>query len=161
MISRITTTDVETFARSYAALFASPDASKLDTVHALAVDIAAKYRPGMTFFTEGEIMHFENYKTAAQLIEHELRNNIKSGLGTHLELNAIESISIISDTAAQCSLRWTFIPGPTSEFAGSTWTFVNVYGYRAADDKNAAGWEYVVRDNEVGEMRKIVGMTFQ
>ena len=115
----------------------------------------------MTFFTEGAITRYETRDMAADLIEHEMRNNIHSGLGTHLVLDAIESISLVSATAAQCALRWTFHPQATSEHAGKTWTFVNLHGYRVADSKCSEGWEYVVRDNEVGEMRQAIGVTFQ
>lgn len=152
--------EVRAFVKSYAALFASPDASSAMNVKALASTIGKQYRPGVTFFTEGEISRFDNQTQAGQLIEKEMRNNIDSGLGTCLILDSIDSITTYSQSSAVCWLRWTFHPQASSEYAGRTWSFVNIYGYRAASKGSEAGWEYVVRDNEVSEMRKVVGKAF-
>lgn len=88
-----------------------------------------------------------------------MRKNIESGLGTCLLIQAIET-SAYSESAVTCRLTWTFMPNAGSEFEGRPWTFVNIYGYRAADDNGPAGWEYVLRDNEVLEMKKVVGKAF-
>jgi hypothetical protein len=88
-----------------------------------------------------------------------MRKNIDSGLGTCLILQNIET-AVYSASAATCHLKWTFRPKVGSAFEGKSWTFVNIYGYRAATADAPAGWEYVVRDNEVNEMRKVTGKAF-
>lgn len=98
---------------------------------------------------------------AAQLIETEMRNNIASGLGTKLVLDAIEKIQPYSAGSAFCWLRWTFHPQVGSEFEGKTWSFTNVYGYRVASAGCAAGWELVVRDQEVDGVVRVTGKTFE
>ena len=49
----------QAFARSYAALFSSPDACSTERVADLAKKIGTFYRPGMTMFTNGQISRFE------------------------------------------------------------------------------------------------------
>lgn len=48
-----------TFAKSYAALFSSPDASSSEHVADVAKKVGQHYRPGMTMFTNGQISRFE------------------------------------------------------------------------------------------------------
>ena len=98
---------------------------------------------------------------AGRLIEDEMRKNISSGLGTKLTLDGIDKIEPYSGASALCWLTWTFHPHSGSEFHGKTWTFTNVYGYRAADERYPEGWEFVVRDQEVNEMMKAIGLTFE
>ena len=89
-----------------------------------------------------------------------MRNNIVSGLGTKLVLETIDAIQVYSDTSAFCWLTWTFHPQAGGEFEGRGWTFTNVYGYRAESVEGGAGWEFVVRDQEVDAIRRVTGKTF-
>ncbi|KAK3684648.1 hypothetical protein LTR37_020080 [Vermiconidia calcicola] len=141
--------EAETFARSYAALFASPAASSAEGVADLATEIGRYYRPAQT------------QAEAAKLIETEMRNNIFTGLGTKLILETIEKIVPYSETSALCWLRWSFHPQEGSEFEGRGWTFTNIYAFRAASADLRAGWEFVVRDQEVNEIRRVTGRTFE
>ncbi|KAK5173859.1 uncharacterized protein LTR77_002540 [Saxophila tyrrhenica] len=158
--------EATSFVHSYAALFASPDASSPDHVGALCEKIGRHYRPGMTMFTNGQISRFDTQRDAAQLIEKEMRNNISTGLGTKLLLRSIDKIEPYSETSAICWLKWTFEPMEGSEFEGKGWTFVNVYGFRKekedeGEGKGGRGWEWVVRDQEVDEVRRVTGGTFE
>ena len=95
------------------------------------------------------------------MIETEMRNNIKSGLGTKLVLEDFEKIQPYSAGSAMCWLRWTFHPQAGSDYEGEGWTFTNVYGYRTASAGCAAGWELVVRDQEVNEVMRVTGKSFE
>ena len=90
-----------------------------------------------------------------------MRKNIDSGLGCHMMLDRVET-AVQSDTSALCFITFTFHPQPGHELEGRTWTFTNVYGYRAAQPQlgQAPGWEFVLRDQEVNEMLKVAGWTF-
>ena len=89
-----------------------------------------------------------------------MRKNISYGIGTNLELVSIGKVDVYSEASALCWLKWKFHPRPGSEYEGKGWTFTNIYGYRAADDGQAHGWELVVRDEEVNAMRKATGESF-
>lgn len=179
-------TRARAFALRYAALFSNPDASDPDRVGALARAIGAFYRPGMTMFTHGQIARFavrrlpslpsppptlptfaadkspQTQAEAAALIEREMRNNIASGLGTKLVLEAVEKVEGYAPTSALCWLRWRFEPAAGSAFAGRGWGMVNVYGFRAGDGEGEGdGWEFVLRDQEVDAMRAVTGGTFE
>lgn len=90
-----------------------------------------------------------------------MRKNISSGLGCHMKLEDVKS-TVYSDLSVLCWITFTFYPRPGHELEGRTWTFTNVYGYRAArpDLKQEAGWEFVIRDHEVNEMIKVAGWAF-
>lgn len=90
-----------------------------------------------------------------------MRNNIKTGLGTKLLLDKIERIQAYSESSALCWLTWTFHPQAASEFEGKGWTFTNIYGYRAESAEMSAGWEFVVRDQEVNEIYRVTGKSFE
>ena len=90
-----------------------------------------------------------------------MRNNISTGLGTKLVLERIEKIEAYSDTSALCWLHWSFHPQQGSEFEGRDWYFTNIYGYRAATESKTEGWELVVRDQEVNEIMRVTGNTFE
>ncbi|KAK1815798.1 hypothetical protein LTR12_009782 [Friedmanniomyces endolithicus] len=152
--------EAETFAKSYATLFSSPACSSLEDVAHIANKVGKRYRPGMTFFTNGQITRFESQKQSARLIEQEMRSNITSGMGTHLELLSIEKVEVYSSTSALCWLHWVFHPKPGSEFAGKDWKFTNIYGYRAASEGAEAGWEFVVRDQEINAFKEATGGSF-
>lgn len=85
--------------------------------------------------------------------------NTTTGLGTCLLLRGVRVVPY-SEGAATCYLTWTFRPAEGSRYEGNGWTFENIYGYRAASCGREAGWEYVVRDREVLEMRKVTGEDF-
>ena len=90
-----------------------------------------------------------------------MRNNISTRLGTKLILENIEKVVAYSDTSALCWLHWSFHPQAGSEFEGRGWTFTNIYGYRAATEGQREGWEFVVRDHEVNEVKRVTGKTFE
>ena len=90
-----------------------------------------------------------------------MRSNIRSGLGTRLILERVEKIEIYSDTSAMCWLTWSFHPQAGSEYEGRSWTFTNIYGYRASSAGHSEGWELVVRDQEVEEFKRATGQTFE
>ena len=90
-----------------------------------------------------------------------MRNNIASGLGTKLILDAVEKVEAYGDAAALCRVRWTFQPQVGSVYEGKGWTFTNIYGYRAATEEGSTGWEFVVRDQEVNAFRRVTGKTFE
>ena len=92
-----------------------------------------------------------------------MRNNIRTGLGTKLILERIDKIETYSATSALCWLTWSFHPQAGSEFEGRGWTFTNVYGFRAAAEGEGcgAGWEFVVRDQEVERMKEVTGGSFE
>lgn len=48
-----------------------------------------------------------------------------------------------------------------SEFEGKTWSFTNVYSYRAESQGLAEGWESVLRDHEVNEFVRATGRSFE
>jgi hypothetical protein len=102
----------------------------------------------------------QTQKQAAGLIEHEMRNNITTVLGTKLVLEEIVKIEAYSESSALCWLKWTFVPQAGSEFEGKGWTFTNVYGYRRTAC-GEEGWEFVVRDQEINECVKVTGKTFE
>jgi len=89
-----------------------------------------------------------------------MRKNIDSGIGTHLELLSIEKIEVYSPTLALCWLHWAFHPKAGREFAGKDWKFTNIYGYRAANEDSEAGWEFVIRDQEVTAFSEATGKSF-
>ncbi|TKA64491.1 hypothetical protein B0A55_10727 [Friedmanniomyces simplex] len=144
----------EAFATSYAALFSSPACSSPDGVAQIANEVGKRYRPGITFFTNGQITRFEVSPS------QEMRSNITSGMGTHLELLGIEKVEVYSSTLALCWLHWVFHPQAGSEFEGKDWKFTNIYGYRAASEDAEAGWEFVIRDQEINAFREATGKTF-
>ena len=78
-----------------------------------------------------------------------------------MKLENVKS-AVYSETSALCWITFTFCPQPGHELEGWTWTFTNIYGYRAArlDLKREAGWEFVLRDHEVNEMVKVAGWAF-
>ncbi|KAK0361640.1 hypothetical protein LTR91_018987 [Friedmanniomyces endolithicus] len=152
--------EAETFAKSYVTLFSSPACSSSEDVAHIANEVGKRYRPGITFFTNGQITRFESQEQSAHLIEQEMRSNIASGMGTHLELLSIEKVEVYSSTSALCWLYWVFHPKPGSEFAGKDWKFTNIYGYRAASEDVAAGWEFVVRDQEINAFKEATGGSF-
>jgi hypothetical protein len=90
-----------------------------------------------------------------------MRKNIDSGLGCHMTLDRVET-TIQSDSSALCFITFTFHPQPGHELENRTWTFTNVYGYRAAQPQSGQvpGWEFVLRDQEVNEMVKVAGWAF-
>lgn len=90
-----------------------------------------------------------------------MRNNITSGLGTKLVLEQIEKIEPYSEKSALCWLHWLFHPQAGSEFEGKGWKFTNIYGYRAESDGKKEGWELVVRDQEVNEIKRVTGKSFE
>ena len=51
--------EAETFAKSYATLFSSPACSSSEDVAHIANEVGKRYRPGITFFTNGQITRFE------------------------------------------------------------------------------------------------------
>jgi hypothetical protein len=94
-------------------------------------------------------------------------SNATSKLGTCLILDEVKKIEVYSPTSALCWLSWTFQPAKESEFVGRTWSFTNIYGYRAASPikpgdaaVEPAGWEFVVRDEEVNAIVKATGRSF-
>lgn len=103
----------------------------------------------------------QDHEQAGKLIETEMRNNITSGLGTKLLLEKIEKIEVYSETSALCWLHWSFHPQAGSEFEGRGWEFTNIYGYRAESDGKKEGWEFVVRDQEVNEIVRVTGKSFE
>ena len=112
-------------------------------------------------FSNGKLLILPTQAEAAGLIESDMLKNVQLGLGTKLVLNKIEKIEPCSESAALCWLNFSFAPMEGSEFEGRGWTFTNVYLYRAASLGLGPGWEFVVRDQEVVEMRKVVGTTFE
>lgn len=107
-------------------------------------------------------MLYQSQAQAAALIEHEMRNNITTGLGTKLILEEIEKVEVYSENSAVCWLRWRFEPAKGSEFEGRGWGFVGVYGFRAGSRPgDGDGWEFVLRDQEVENMRAVTGRTFE
>jgi len=169
--------ETEVFARRYAALFSSPDCSSDEHVANIAAEVAKYYRPGLTIFTNGVISKFEvrpehihccaglthlkNRSEAAHLIEKEMRKNISYGIGTCLILEDISKVEVYSPTSALCWISWTFRPAAGSDFEGRPWRFTNIYGYRAEpDNPSDAGWEFVLRDEEVNAMVAATGKTF-
>lgn len=90
-----------------------------------------------------------------------MRKNIASHLGCHMTLEGVTSV-VYSETSVLCWITFTFHPQAGHELEGKTWTFTNVYGYRAAQPQleQKAGWEFVLRDNEVNEMLKVAGWSF-
>ncbi|KAK3626955.1 hypothetical protein LTR56_019494 [Elasticomyces elasticus] len=98
-------------------------------------------------------MQHQSQQEAARLIQQEMRSNI---MGTHLELIAIEKIEVYT----LCWLRWAFHPQAGSEFGGKSWEFTNIYGYRAATDDAEAGFEFVIRDNEINAFAEATGKSF-
>ncbi|EMD00643.1 hypothetical protein BAUCODRAFT_20705 [Baudoinia panamericana UAMH 10762] len=147
--------EVTVFAQEYASLFSSPLCSSAEGVAGIAGQVGKRYVPGVTFFTNDK-----SQDEAARLIEREMRKNIDSGVGTHLELLAIEKIDIYSSSLALAWLQWAFHPKAGSKWAGRDWTFTNIYAYRTASAEVAAGWEFVVRDHEVNSMIAATGMDF-
>ncbi|KAK3111422.1 hypothetical protein LTR53_013357 [Teratosphaeriaceae sp. CCFEE 6253] len=155
-----TVDQAKSFIADYSALFSSPACSSPHGCAGIADQVGKRYRPGVTFFTNGTISRFETQAESARLIELEMRSHIDSGMGTHLELLAIEKVEVYSPTLALCWLHRVFHPKPGSEFAGKDWKFTNIYGYRAADDNAEAGWEFVIRDEEINGFSKATGKTF-
>ena len=90
----------------------------------------------------------------------EMEKNVSLGLGTHLSLLEITKVEVYSPSSALLWLKWVFKPMAGSEFEGKGWIFTNVYGYRAAEQGDQAGWEFVVRDEEVESMLKATGSSF-
>ncbi|KAK4548670.1 hypothetical protein LTR36_009581 [Oleoguttula mirabilis] len=169
--------EAEAFAKVYAALFSSPACSSAEHVAEVASSIGKHYRPGITFFTNGGISRFDvrfhrltaivtadtglqSRQEAADLIEKEMRKAISYGIGVHLDLLEICKVEVYSQTSALCWLHWAFRPKPGSEYEGKDCTFTNIYGYRAATAGVEAGWEFVVRDEEVNAMFKSIGKSF-
>ncbi|KAI6839296.1 hypothetical protein KC365_g6049 [Hortaea werneckii] len=103
---------------------------------------------------------YQTQEEAAKLIETEMRKNVTLKLGTHLKLLQTKKIESYSSTSALCWLEWQFVPQKGSEYEGKDWKFTNVYGYRAASEGLAAGWEFVLRDEEVESMFAATGMRF-
>ncbi|CAJ2503253.1 Uu.00g106470.m01.CDS01 [Anthostomella pinea] len=153
--------EADAFIKRYAALFSSPCCSSPDEAGQLADEVGKHYRPGVTFFTNGEISRFESQSESARFVEGEMRKNIESGVGTRLDLLAIHKTEVYSPTSALCWLEWEFVPKAGSEYGGKSWKFTNIYGYRAATKESAAGWEFVVRDDEVNAFVQATGKTFE
>lgn len=78
-----------------------------------------------------------------------------------MTLEEVTSV-VYSETSVLCWITFTFHPQAGHKLEGKTWTFTNVYGYRAAQPQleQKAGWEFVLRDNEVNEMLKVAGWSF-
>ena len=153
--------EATTFAKSYAALFSSPAASVAEQIPALTEEISKYYRPGITMFSGGKILPLATQKVAGELIESHMLKNVALRIGTKLVLNRIEKIEPCSETSALCWLNFSFHPRGGSEFEGRGWTFTDVYLYRAESSGKAAGWEFVITDQETSEMKKATGKTFE
>lgn len=89
-----------------------------------------------------------------------MRKAISYGIGVHLDLLEIRKVEVYGQASALCWLHWAFRPKTGSEYEGKDWTFTNIYGYRAATDGAGAGWEFVVRDEEVNAMVAATGRSF-
>ncbi|TKX26897.1 hypothetical protein C1H76_0834 [Elsinoe australis] len=147
----------EAFATRYVSLWSSQDSSSLTKIAGVAQQVASRYRPGFTFFTNGQVARFESQAGASALIEKELRAAIEAGLGAHMTLKALRSQQI-SDTSALCWITFEFHPAESS--GRQNWTFTNLYGYRAETQGASAGFEFVVRDQEANEMKNSAGNVF-
>lgn len=139
----------EAFVKSYA------DAMELSlqsntTVEACAHALASHYTPATMNFTMG-------HQTSANGvpdfwltgINAHLKRFNKSGLGWKIHLKSAR-VEPLSSTAAACFLTWEIEPAK-----GEGWAWENIYGWRGNQDAGGKGyWEYIVSDNEVGELIK-------
>ncbi|KAM0720413.1 hypothetical protein Q7P37_004549 [Cladosporium fusiforme] len=153
--------EAEAFAKTYGQYWDTPDASTLDGHSNVATNAGRCYTPACTILTNGEKSTLESPEAATALIAKEMRKNIASKLGCHMTLEDVKS-TVYSETSVLCWITFTFHPQPEHELEGRTWTFTNVYGYRAAQPQlgQQAGWEFVLRDQEVNEMVKVAGWAF-
>ena len=71
-------------------------------------------------------------------------------------------VEAYSETSATCRLTFTYHPATKGKFAAlEPWSFTNIYGFRAGDEGVAAGWEFVLRDQESSAMQTATGAGFE
>jgi len=95
----------------------------------------------------------------ARLIANEMRSEMCTRIGNRMVLQDAR-IEPYSTTSALCWLTFDFCPLPGSELGGKGWTFTNVYQYRAATAGVDAGWESILRDQEINKFQKATGQSF-
>lgn len=95
----------------------------------------------------------------AKLIEDEIQKTIDNNVGINMFLKDVR-VESYNEKVALCWLTFDVHALAGSKHENKTWRFTNVYGYRMADAAAAAGWEFVLRDQEVDEMRKATGERF-
>nr|POE88059.1 hypothetical protein CFP56_11288 [Quercus suber] len=144
--------EVESFATEYAGIWSTAKASKSDGAPEVAKTAADHYRPGFTFFTNGQIERFESRDEAATLMKGEMRAGIDAGVGVHMTLKNLR-VEIVSKSSALCWITFVFHPAAGS--GHDEWSFENVYGYRAESEGVAAGFEFVIRDQEASGLEKM------
>nr|POE56045.1 hypothetical protein CFP56_78789 [Quercus suber] len=127
------------FATNYAELWALPEASSAQQSPEVAKRAAQHYRPD----------------EAAALMTSEMRTAIESKLGVHMTLKDLR-VEIMSDTSALCWI--TFVFHPAEESGHKAWNFTNLYGYRAETKGVAAGFEFIMRDQEATAMKEGSGV---
>ncbi|KAM0717294.1 hypothetical protein Q7P37_007146 [Cladosporium fusiforme] len=143
----------EAFISSYAdamELSLQPHASLETCAHALASHYSSK----TTAFTHGHVLSTPPSTPdfwLTGIITH-LKRFDKAGLGWRIRLKA-SRVHVLSDSAAACFVTWEIEPAQ-----GEGWCWENVYGWRRGGegDGMVGWWEYIVSDNEVGELVKRV-----
>ncbi|RMY04661.1 hypothetical protein D0868_06830 [Hortaea werneckii] len=155
--------EIQSFISACSDLFSSPSYSASELCAEVARKVGHHYWPSVTFFIGGKISRFEASVTqeeAAKLIATEMRTNVTLNLGTHLTLLHVKKIESYSLNSALCWKEWQFVPQKGSEYEGKGWKLTNIYGYRVASEGLAAGWEFVLRDEEVESMFVATEMRF-
>ena len=143
----------EAFSRSYGEAI---DLTHQDGASAeiIANALVGHYSPKIVCFNNGRIITASDddpnfWQTS---VTQYLQTFQKTGLGWKMKLQDYR-VETLSDSAAACHLTWEFMPAK-----GEGWSWTNVYGWRDGDSTSPNGskgaFEYVVSDNETGELLK-------
>ncbi|KAL8748857.1 MAG: hypothetical protein Q9184_007050 [Pyrenodesmia sp. 2 TL-2023] len=148
---------VEAFVKEYGAQWSPPSTS--DQAAGLGNRIASYYRPGMTFFINGNAIRLETQEDVTGLMTAEIQGAFEHGVAAGAELVMRDyRVDICSPTSAICQITFEFKPAKDGRCAGQDFEFTNYYGYRAEGAGVKAGWEFVIRDQEANEMGRAMGV---
>ncbi|GAB7349309.1 hypothetical protein MBLNU459_g8449t2 [Dothideomycetes sp. NU459] len=138
----------ESFTQSYASAMASAtQVSRTDCAKALG----SHYGPGMASYTFGHVHVFKDTAHANENIETHLGRFEAAGIGYDIRMVEHEILPV-STSSALCPVTWEIRPKAGSGVEG--WRWRNVYAYRLPPGADKGYWEFVVSDNEVGELMK-------
>ncbi|KAI4717829.1 hypothetical protein E4T48_05946 [Aureobasidium sp. EXF-10727] len=162
------------FVHSYATATAVGASSTPADLQACATQMSTHYLPNLVSFTLGTNTVVATQEEAAKGTLTHLQKLASCGVGTDIRMVRV-AIKEISACAAAVFVTWELVVGGTSiaeaEKMGKKakgWRWRNCYGYRRmvreVDGEEVVekeGFEYIVSDEEVGELVKRVPKYFE
>lgn len=143
------------FAQSYATATALATPGTASSLQSAAREMSSHYLPNLISFTLGTTTTISSAAEAEKGTLQHLQRLQKAGVGTEIKLVRM-AVKEVGEFAATVFVTW--------EIKGGGWRWRNAYGYRRmpeADGKVKEGFEFIVSDEEVGELVKRVPSYFE